>query len=133
MEKIFRLYRYLAQNQDRHNDDNPYNTALRTLESVLDLLAVLEGWGQRVVDRGGFEWKDCEQIVEQIAVSHKTGLCEANGQQGAMHAIIDFADTHIPLGEYDGLIAMLMAQKEAEQQRYKESEEALGDLDDHPF
>jgi hypothetical protein len=53
MEKLFRLYRYLSQCKHRNDEDNSYNVALRTIEPVLDNLAELESWGQRIIDTGG--------------------------------------------------------------------------------
>ena len=63
---------------------------------------------------------------------HKTALCSLH-EGNATAAIVDFAKSHMRLEEYDALIKALQEQKEAEEKAYKDAEEALGDLDDHPF
>jgi hypothetical protein len=40
---------------------------------------------------------------------------------------------HVSLEGYEALILALTEQKELEEKAHKEAEEALGDLDDHPF
>lgn len=129
MQHLFTLYRYLVQNQDRDDKDNPYTQALEALEPVLDLLKELDTWGENIEEYGLIEWGDAQTITHKIAEGHRTALCVFNGS--VVNAITDFASQSLPLADYDKVIAALKEQQEQEEKL--EEENSLGDLDSHPF
>lgn len=132
MNKLFILYRYLAQQSTHRTDeDNPYNEALRTLEPLLDAVRGVEQYGRMVKRYGGFEWEDAEHLKEFLIEQHKTSLCTVSGS--SLEAIKDFATTHIKLDEIDALIDALHQQKQTMLKEQQEQAEELGDLDGHPF
>jgi hypothetical protein len=128
MEKLFILYRYLANNQ--HADpENSYTTAYRALESFLDILYEIEYWGQQAHERGGLSWEEADRITEQVTDGFKTALCSINGD--AIKAIHDFTASHIGFNDYDPLLALMGQSKEVAETACEEVEPA--DLDDFPF
>jgi len=130
MSELFTLYRYLVQNRDA--DENPYNDTLRALEAFLNILTELESWGKNIANYGSLDWDEALVVTDKIVQGHKAALC-ARHNNDAVAAVVNFAASHVSLGEYEALILALTKQKELEEKAYKEAEEALGDLDDHPF
>jgi len=130
MSELFTLYRYLVRSQDRRNDDNQYNQALRALEPVLDLITELEAWGKNIEEGGGIDWDDAQTITDRIAAGHRAALCAF--ADGAANAIIVFAAEALPLQGYDRVIEVLKEQQEKEK-KLEEEISKIGDLDDHPF
>jgi len=130
MQKLFTLYRYLVSNAGQ--EDTPYTTARLTLETLLDTVASAEGWGQEILDQGGVDWSQAELITSEIVEGYKTALSTIYGN--STQAILEFAKSHISLGEYDMLLTLLTQEKEATEKAFKEQDfDSLGDLDDHPF
>jgi hypothetical protein len=116
MDNLFHLYRYLVQSQEDQN--NPYNQALRTIESFLNILSELEVWGQHVIEDGGFQWEQADIVRDRTLEGCKTVLCAHF--DNAQDAILEFALSHLPTSEYDDLIQALAAQKEREASELEE-------------
>lgn len=132
MSALFTLYRYLAQNQDTSDEGNPYSDTLRALEPFLDMLTELESWGKNIANYGSLDWDEALIVTDKIINGHKAALC-AKHNNDAVATLTDFAMSHVDLEKVGDLIAALQKEKEAEEKARKEAEEALGDLDDHPF
>ncbi len=128
MDKLFTLYRYLANNT-HPNSENSYTTAYRALESFLDIVSEMEYWGKQVHDYGGFDWGEAERLTQRLTEGFKTALCVINGD--AVKAIHTFIESHLALEEYDALFTLMEQTKEETEKLC--SEDALGDLDDFPF
>jgi hypothetical protein len=95
MDNLLRLYRYLSTCY--HVDqESAYGDTYRALEQVLDLLGELDWWGRCLIEHGGMDWEQAEALTERIIEMHKTALCDHAGQS-SLEAILDFAQTHIPL------------------------------------
>jgi hypothetical protein len=130
MDKLFTLYRYLAQNQ--HDDpENSYTTAYRALESFLDIVDELEYWGEQVYDNGGFDGEEADRLTSRLTEGFKTALCRTNDD--AVKAIHDFTQSHIGLKGYDPLLTLIEQSKEAAEKSCEEDDDELGNLDDLPF
>jgi hypothetical protein len=128
MDKLFTLYRYLAKNQNG-DPENSYTVAYHALESFLDILNEMEYWGKRVHDHGGLDWDEAERLTQRLTEGFQAALCVINGD--AVKAIHTFTESHLALEEYDTLFTLMEQTKEETEKLC--SEDALGDLDEHPF
>ncbi len=130
MERLFKLYRYLAQS--KHTDpQNSYTVAYHALEAFLDTLSELEYWGEHVHDHGGFGWEEADRLTGRLTEGFKAALCVISGD--AVKAIHAFTESHLALDDYGVLLQLIKQSKEEAEKAHQESENCLGDLDDYPF
>ena len=127
MDKLFTLYRCLAQKQSSDQEDIPYTIALQALEILLDMVTTTEHWGDDLQEPGGLQLEQADMITEEIVAGYKTALCTLNGS--ATLAIMDFVKSYISLDKTDELIKLIVQHKEEAEHVHKENRDFLGYID----
>lgn len=127
MDKLFTLYRCLAQKSSGDQGDTSYTIALQALEMLLDMVATTEHWGDDIQESGSLQLGQADMITEEIVAGYKTALCTLNGN--ATLAIMDFVKSHIRLDETDELIKLINQNKEKAEHIRKENKDFLGYID----
>lgn len=110
MDNFFRLFRYLAKNKHRHDENNSYNVAFDVLDPVVDLIDSLSRYGQKIHETGGFGWDDADKITERIITAHRVALFEHAGQS-KHQAILDLVEEYFTSKDATKLIDSLTALK----------------------
>ncbi len=127
MDKLFTLYRCLAQKSRGDQGDTSYTLALQALERLLDMVVTTEHWGDDIQESGSLQLEQVNMITEEIIAGYKTALCTLNGS--ATLAIMDFVKSHIKLDDTDELIRLINQNKEKSEHIRKENNDFLGYID----
>jgi hypothetical protein len=109
MDNLFIVYRYLALNRHRTNDDNPYNVAFRAFDSYVDMEREIAYYAGKINSTGGLMFEDAEKLTERLITGFETGL---NNHHGATLATaIDFVKKYISLDDIGKLIEACQEEK----------------------
>lgn len=109
MDDLFVVYRYLALNRHRTNEDNPYNVAFQALDSYVDVEREIAYYASKIKSTGGLSWDEAKKLTERLLTGFETGLNRHHGT--TLSTAIDFIQQYISLDDINKLIEACQEEK----------------------
>lgn len=131
MDDLFVVYRYLALNRHKTDEDNPYSVAFETLDAYVDIEREIAYYANKIRSTGGLGWGEAKKLTERILTGFEIGLLSRH-HGTTLSAAIDFMQKYISLDDI-GLLIEACQKEKARMIREEDEESARAEEEEHLF